>query len=378
MNSSDYFNRDSKTENLKEKNSSSQVPSALELARQIRRENFRKSRALEREVLRIKALKEAELKEKQKEYQENKRKEALAREARSIEANVIHRQQIAAAKKILAKKYEEFYLERRNGDFVLYDEFPSAYSLLSYCELESHEHPLHEYAYFDVEELSYLIKRLYETNREGQYEIITVGNTKDRKTVFLNELKEINPELFIFIGEEKELRDFKKYRNKFINKNLGIANYESTRDLCIIPLDSEPGYMKRLNLMTEFKNKEKYVLKENLHYYNRLVNTYLTKTFSSQINIFNLVQAIGNEDPVRYGNLSSILALKLDGADNFIAKALVSIVMYKYDNKTHDLDKNDYDKITKTLFEKKENLKDKASKTYVKKLRYVPNPNYRK
>lgn len=378
MNSSDYFNHDPKAKNLEDKNSSSKASSALALARQIKKEEFRRARELEREINRLKAEKEAELKEKQKAYYERQRREILEKEARSIEANVIHKQQIAEVKKILAKKYEDFYLERRNGDFVLYDEFPGAYSLLSYCELESHEHPLYQYAYFDVEELSYLIKRLYETRRVGEYEIITVGNTKDRKTLLLNELKEVNPELFIFIGEEKELRDFKKYKNKFINKNLGITNYEPMKDLSIIPLDSEPGYMKRLNLITEFKNKERYVLKPELHYYNRLVNTYITKSFSSQINIFNLVQAIGNEDPLRYGNLSSILAIKVDGTDDFIAKALVSIVMYKYDNRTHDLEKKDYDKITKTLFDKKENIKDKAPKTYVKKLRYVPNPNYRK
>ena len=87
-------------------------------------------------------------------------------------------------------------------------------------------------------------------------------------------------------------------------------------------------------------------------------------SFGSTINIFN---------PFGFGkNIKDIFNFDIHISDSFIAKILISIILYKRNNNIVRLTEKDYNHIFEFLFNEKVDIIKEAEKDIQKKLIYVP------
>lgn len=289
--------------------------------------------------------------------------------------------------------YWEFFANKRNREFVLYDRYQSRTELEYYCELNK-QFPLYDWGEFNVKELAEVIKQLYSFERQKEYDILTIGFVEDKTDTGRGwETRYLIPHLYFLVGANHFLKPFQEYNQKFMNEDCKEIKYAlkdlNEKEAVSIPL--KRVWYKDKVLPLECLTNHFYDQKGVINYvdyvkqyrilrnreYELLEST--TCSFSKNKQIFreNLRQI--NFTPKYYDSyqgIKDVLSFNLDLFDSFIAKVLVSICIYKRNNGITELTSDDYNHIFENLYGEKVDIIGLAEKDITRSLTYVPNSKY--
>ena len=275
---------------------------------------------------------------------------------------------------LIAEEYRNFFINKNNKKFVLIDSYPSIEALDIYIT-RSKLFPLHFDAELSVTELSEIIKYLYQFKRQKEYQILTIGATERVcESEYIGKFYTAQPHLFFLIGNDKTLAPFNEYNGKYSNVEYAykeIFSKAKGKDLIGIEADRTWDlFGNRLDIdcytQTQFDSKE-----PAINYYDFEAGRYRTFMLSSTKNIFSTDIKRNLACSKRTG-IRDVFDFKIDYDDTFIAKVLISIIIYKRNNCIKELGVEDYNHIFKVLFNEEANILDDIEKDIPKHLVYKP------
>lgn len=277
----------------------------------------------------------------------------------------------------LAQYYQDFFMNKRNKEFVLYDRFPSAEVLKLYTRKISSEFPLYECGDLNVKELAEIIKQLYQFKRGKEYDILTIGANEHRGTpVYGEQSFSILAHLYFLVGTNNTLEPFREYNGKYINEDkiyLTMCLHAKGKDLISVELESGNN-VPVIDIECLTGSYED--VPGKINYYNCVRNVHLPYEFSKEKNMFEYYQ-LGNrvlqKGPFGYNGIKDVMSFPLHSVDTFIAKILISICVYKRNNNIKDLSSEDYNHIFDVLYGEKVDIINQADKDIPKQLQYIPN-----
>lgn len=267
----------------------------------------------------------------------------------------------------IAKTYQDFYTNKENKEFILYEDFPSLNALKIYLSKLSDKFPLYEYGNFKVKELAEIIKYLYQFKTDKEYNILTIGAI---------ELHSI-PHLYFIVGNNKTLAPFQEYNGKFINSGDMFGEIElHDKSQNIISIDTE--YDDVYNtigiecLTGKITDKPGF-----LNHFNEYHQKDMAAGFSDNKQIFsnNIRSNLENTDNKMKG-IKDVMDFNIHPFDSYIAKVLISIVIYKNNNNIQKLSNNDYNHIFDVLFGENIDIIEETKKDIPRQLVYVPSYQY--
>lgn len=281
----------------------------------------------------------------------------------------------------IAEEYKNFFINKKNKEFVLIDRFPNIAALNIYARKNEY-FPLYSDGELNVTELAEIIKHLYQFKRQQEYRILTIGATeRDGEPVYGGQVFSAKPHLYFLIGNEQTLEPFACHNGRFENywRMYNKIYLEAKgKDLISLELDRtwETQSKKKLEIecFTETQFDE---ICSTINYYDFEELRYRTFNVSNSKNIFsrNLRSSLNGSKKT---SIKDVLDFKLHLDDTFIAKVLISIVIYKRNNQIKELCEEDYNHIFKTLFNEEVNIVGDVKKDIPKRLIYVPNPKEEK
>lgn len=243
--------------------------------------------------------------------------------------------------------------------FKYINKFPTTEEIRSYYQYghiaTTDDIPLYEYGWFDIKELAAIIKQLYSLKRQREYRILTFGNLDIIQTE--SKTKELAALMNFLIGDDKALSEFGDFTNYFYNDCSKIDwNYWGLDRYSELPKGIklvQEGRHRATGLGITFKNESFDSQSELINYYDPLSAKFIEDIgFADKYNIFNKNFEIvirGLEEKVER-NVGAIMTFPLGIPDNFIAKALMSIVIYKKKVGKPSLSNDDYREIFWELF----------------------------
>lgn len=271
----------------------------------------------------------------------------------------------------IALAYQGFYENKRNKEFVLYERFPSVESLETYlCRMSRSKHPLYEYGYFNAKELAEIIKYIYQIHTGKEYKILTIGAIDefgDRDSF------STMPHLLFMIGNDKSIEQYKEFNGKFINNDRFYSRMWLDGDRRnLIELELEIDYSNTLNVECLTGKCDD---RNSINYYRREYNSYTSCGFSINKQIFaDNIRSSLNHSKVK--GIKDVFDFDIHYMESYIARVLMSIIIYKKNNNIMELADEDYNHIFETLYGEKPQIKGDIEKDFVKRLTYVPNERY--
>lgn len=262
-----------------------------------------------------------------------------------------------------AKRYINFFESKKEKEFTLYDKFPTYNEIFAYNN-KLNGHPAWFYGNFNIKELAEIIKLLYSFKRQEEYKILTFGNAKVIHTGPEDVDREINPYIHFLIGNDKSLSSYQEFNqtfsyrenygfeNKYIYNLIGLESSKSTYYGC-----------NEFGIVTDFPNIYN---GDGINYYDSINDCSVCKKMNSNINIFkNYIY------PSNYQGIKDTLSIQVHIWDSFIAKVLISIVIYKKNIGKNELSPEDYRYIFNELFNENINISLETEKDIPKVLKYV-------
>lgn len=270
----------------------------------------------------------------------------------------------------IALAYQEFYKNKRNREFILYERFPSIESLETYLYRTSHIHPLYEYGYFNVKELAEVIKYIYQFHTSKEYKILTIGAIDefgDRDSF------STIPHLLYMIGNDKSIEQYQDFNGKFINNDrfysrMWLDKYK--RNLIEIELKLDYGNPLNIECLTGKCDN-----RNSINYYRREYNSYTSCGFGINKQVFG-DNIRSNLNCSKVKGIKDVFDLGIHYMESYIARVLMSIIIYKKNNNITELTEEDYNHIFDTLYGEKPQIKEDIEKDFGKRLAYVPNECY--
>lgn len=269
--------------------------------------------------------------------------------------------------------YREFFLSKKSKDFVLYDRFPSFQVVRSYySKLPVFSHPLMEYGEFDIKELAEVIKLLYSFQRQKEYKIVTSGQME------WNGISRLDPNIYFLIGDDKTLENYLSYYQCFFEKEDSFFSFDSLVDFTYLKADKIVNNFNHYPIDEMLKMSchilDVFVsgslnLETEIAYYDYLKKNYFIASFSKNTNIFKSDVC---SDFVHYKGIKDTLSMPFHINDSFVAKALISIAIYKKNHQKTSLDNEDYRYIFYEMFHEDVNIEKEVEQDIPKKLKYVP------
>lgn len=268
--------------------------------------------------------------------------------------------------------YTNFFISKNSKKIILYDKFPNLDEMITYYSAKTWNapHPLEEYGKFDIKELANIIRILYSIQRQQEYQVLTFGELEKKAyTLLEGNFEELIPKLYFLIGNEETLEIYQEYKNLFLEQEnlLEIQEKYSTN---LIALSPKNGTIQdTLNIKCQCPGCSKNYLEGGIQYYDYLNDNYSILKSLSCINIFDeyFYQKINN-----YKGIQDTLSFKVHKWDDFIAKILISISIYKKNIQKIKLTNEDYHYIFYELFKENINLEKEIKKSIPKTLRYIP------
>lgn len=200
-----------------------------------------------------------------------------------------------------------------------------------------------------------IIKVLYSLKRQKEYQIITLTNFKIEHTSLETYDRELVSYMNFLIGLDKKINFLEEYNGKYFEP-LGEGSFFEKEIL-------KPFNMERHQNLVRLKQKGQKCDsslgikfepfdKRYLFYYDSIISMSRFTTFSSKYNIFDndIGDVIRSLDSETRKNIGGLLSFSLDFQDNFIAKVLFSIVIYKKKINKSVLENDDYKYIFYELF----------------------------
>lgn len=278
-------------------------------------------------------------------------------------------------RKKLVDAYPQFldtcYKDRPNK-FIKIEKFPTTEEVRSfyqYGNITKDNIPLHEYGWFDIKELVAIIKVLFSLKRQKEYQILSFANLETQykgPELFDTELV---PFMNFIIGDNKSISFLETYNGRYFTD-------ETMKD-DIFKTFKNVSYSNRVRI-TQRGQVNGCGLGINFEYYDEHCDEFLRYFddiskkigFSSKYNIFDKYygEVVRRLDKNPRRNIGSLLSFNLGIQDNFIAKALFSIVIYKKKMGKYNLDNNDYNYIFYELFKENVDLSEVVDKEIPKTL----------
>lgn len=285
------------------------------------------------------------------------RKEQAKKQFYLDEIDALARKVIQLRKKLVTgyPKFIEECLKEKPTKFVNKEKFPTTEEIRSfylYGGVTKDNIPLYEYGWFDIKELAVIIKVLYSLKRQREYQIVTLANLEMEYTGPEIVDRKIIPYMNFLIGLDKKMSYLEKYNGKYFDyiydrdilKQFNEERHQNLVSLRQSGSRCDGGLGIYFDVYGELEN--------SFHYENEYDVRCSYAKFSSEYNIFdkNLGKVIRHLDREHRKNIGGLLSFSLDFQDNFIAKALVSIVIYKKKINKLRLDNADYQYIFYELF----------------------------
>lgn len=280
--------------------------------------------------------------------------------------------QKSEAYKNIALAYQQFYTDKTSKEFVLYDRFPSMYSLEIYLKNISRDHPLAEYGVFNAKELAEIFKHLYQFHTNKEHKIMTVGlveDTGDRDTY------SITPHLLFLIGNNDILKKYEELDGKFTeNDRLYSKIYLDKRKLGLTEIELNRDYRNSVNIECLPSSYDK---KNQINYYSKECDSFMPCGFDINKNVFSY-NIISTLEHSRVKGIKDVFDFSFHHMDTYLARVLMSIIIYKKNNNIEELSTDDYNHIFGVLYGEKVDIKNDAEKDFGKSLIYVPNKSVKK
>ena len=310
-------------------------------------------------------------------YKLMKEKKALEQQRKNLELLIEENNlQYSSTIEDIAQAYQDFYDKKTNKEFVLYDRYPSIEVLKIYLRKSSQRFPLYDFGILNVKELAEIIKHVYQFKTGKEFEILTIGATEKHGTpVYGGQTFSLRPHLFFMVGNGESLSLFKEYNGMYVSSDKLYANiYLQAYGRNIINIEVDRDYRNPLGI--ECLTGSLFDEKGNINYSDDQGNLY--DTFDGSINkqIFSK-NIVSNLNSSKIKGIKDVLDFKIYPFDTYIAKILISIVIYKRNNQIQQLTKEDYNHIFDVLFGEKANIVEDVEKDIPRQLIYVPSKSKR-
>lgn len=272
----------------------------------------------------------------------------------------------------IADAYENFYNRKRNKEFVLYERFPNMDALQIYVSRRG-SFPLQQDGELNVKELAEIVKHLYQFRADQEFEILTVGATELKgMPVYGGQTFSNVAHLYFLVGNAFTLAPFKEFNGKYINSdkvNTKIDLYAKGKNLLCIEADKNSKNTLGIECLTHrFWDKEGLI-----NYYNEGYSEYMTLPLSSEKQVFSsyLSSHLNYAGGYNIKGIKDVFDFTIHPFDSYIAKVLISIIIYKRNNGIVELTNEDYHHIFDVLFGEKVEIKEEAERDIPKQLLYV-------
>lgn len=266
-----------------------------------------------------------------------------------------------------------YYFDSKRDPYVVnygFNDFPDIDQIIAYYinyDLKC-LHPLYEYGWFDIKELVEIIKIVYSIKRQDDYKIVTTGGLFEYDEVYGDEkARIIKPELFFCVGNSSTLANLFECNRNFYEDGSGILLPDgNNKDLILLSPDNSI-VKDTLGIRTRMSDSSD-VKQRFITYHDYLSGNVEKANYLSKINIFEVVfeKIVKN-----YNGILSTLSVGIHPDDEFVAKILLSIVIYKKNCQKEMLSNNDYSYIFRKLFNEEVNVSVAVGKDIPKTLKYM-------
>lgn len=258
--------------------------------------------------------------------------------------------------RLLTESYKKFYDEKRNKEFVLYEDYPSL-SLLEYFLQCNQSFPMYQFGLFHVKELAEIIKYVYQFKTGQEFRICTVG-----KIEYDSRNCPYDAFLYFLIGSCETLLKYQEYDGTLAS-SLEFCHSEAEENLVKIPLDR--NYRTPLGIKCETQ-KNWGIVKPTFLDSIEAASLY-KQVFGKRMDILSTLQASHSD------GIQNVLSFSVHSNDVEIANILISIAIYKRNNQKEFLAEEDYHHIFETLYGEKVDILGDVEKDFSRTLVYVPN-----
>ncbi len=301
----------------------------------------------------------------------NKKAELLKQQEQAYQlTKKTAREEIYANYKEFAELYQNFWNQKNNTDFVLYNQYPSMEAFLAYVKHVSNQFILYPYGKLDAKELAEVIKYLFQYHTGQEYFIYTIGAVeKIAPRDYFPAFSE--PHLYFVIGNQKNLAPFEPYNGCLVNRNQFFSKLYLAgmgRDFISLELDGDCKDKNSMGiecLTGSACDKEGFI-----NYYDSYSKTHRYIGASLQKQLFTKLLSKYKMDGIH-----EVFDFKIHRFDTYIAKVLISIILYKRNNHLDALSKDDYHFIFTALFGEVPDIQQDVLNDFPKKLVYVPADN---
>lgn len=242
--------------------------------------------------------------------------------------------------KEIGNTYQDFFDKKQQKEFVFYKEYPTMSNLDFYKRAISSKFPLYDYGRLNAKELAEIIKYLYQFKTGKEYNILTTGSYYS---------DEENPHVHFIIGNQKTLNGLKKYNGKFFENPYiyPVLDGPPVQSLISIKLENASLYDDIDFSKYSPEKSAVRLLKDKQIFTSSIITSY-------------------------YKSIREVLNFDIHPNDTFIAKVLISIIIYKRNNELSELSSEDYNHIFDVLFKEKVTIKEDTSMDFPNALSYVP------
>lgn len=271
----------------------------------------------------------------------------------------------------IAASYQDFFEKKQNKEFILYEKFPSIEALNIYFSFHR-SFPLHDEGKLNVIELAEVIKHLYQFKTGKEYHIFTVGATElDFEPIYGGKSNYTRPHLNLLIGNENTLAPYQELNGVYSNdrKTHPQIYFAHGKDLINIEVEGYGDRPLKIECLTNnFADKT-----ERINYYDIVEDEFITFVPSLDKNIFSS-NIRGNLNCTHYKTkgIKDALDFDIHPLDSYIAKVLVSMIIYKRNNHLDKFSSKDYHHIFNVLYGEDVDIIEEAKKDIPKQLRYIP------
>lgn len=267
--------------------------------------------------------------------------------------------------------YEDFFLSQVGERMVLYEDFPGLEMIVDYYLEKSWvaEHPIFEYGKFNVKELAVLIKLLGYFYQGKDYKILTFGGLERiRFAVKEGTFEELRPRLFCLVGTESALKEYMEYRNSFLGDEVSF-NLEKKIPHLFVLQPQEASVIDTLGIPCYDLCSNSNWYSGGIYYYDYLKDEYFNKKY---LGTFNLFDVYFFRKVNSYQGIEDTLSFLVHSEDVIIAKALISIAIYKKKLQKSSFVNEDYQQLFYELFQDNSiQMKKLVERNFPKKLKYV-------
>lgn len=268
-----------------------------------------------------------------------------------------------------ALSYEEYYSDKTNKDFVLYERCPNIGTLKLYLNILSSKFPLYDYGIFNACELAEIIKYMFQFETGDKCSILTLGtDSMDGEPINSTEIFSSNPHVYFVVGNDKTLSSFLNASGKFYNNN-SLYNKlymdAPAKNFASIELNFDSHNSMGMECLTGSDSDNKGMI----NYFDIAKQSYENFGIDKYKQIFS-DDILHKINSMMFPEFSVVLDFKTSLR---VTQILVSIAIYKRNNGIKDLTEEDYNHIFDVLYGKQVHIKEDIEKDIKRELIYVRN-----